>query len=210
MKTINKKRFLVCLFLMFVFILPIMYGCSTTEQNSFNNHGISFNYPADMEVVEEDEVIGFSEEVSEVAGSLIIESNENVLKINWMGPFEDADRSLIERVFLSYRAGVEKSADRFFLGDEVPLKKDDHFILGGQFFAATDQALLRVIGAWYCEKSQRLFIVDSGAPGDPPRTIITTDGRSTRVQHDWTDLKKDASYQMIKSVLRSFQCHSKD
>ena len=207
MKANNKKKKLAYLFITLVLIFSVMYGCSTTEQNSFNKHGVSFNYPADMKVVEEEGVIGFSEEVSEMAGSLIIESDENVLKINWMGPFEDADRLLIERVLLSYRAGVEKNATSFFIGDQVQLKKNDHLILGGRFFAATDQALLHVVGAWYCDESKRIFLIDSGTPGDPPRVEIITDGKNTNVQHDWTDLKKDASYQMIKSVLSSLSCH---
>lgn len=204
---VNKKLLFVFLVIASVLIFTIMCRCSEKDQETYDKYGLSFKYPADMTVIEEDGVIGFSEEISEIAGNIVIESAQKILKISWMGPFEDADRSLIERILLNYRAGVEKSADIFFIDAEVPLKKDGHLILGGRLFVAADQELLRVIGAWYCDESKRIFIIDSGAPGDPPKTTVTTNGRNTNVQHDWTNLKNDASYQMIKSILRSITCH---
>lgn len=96
-------------------------GCSRTEVNAYSKFGFSFDYPADMVVVEGD-VTYFGEEANEKAGVLNIGKPEVFLDIIigkpgvflevFWAPAEDADSNIVLKTLkdcLARRKGVVQS-----------------------------------------------------------------------------------------------------
>lgn len=190
-------------------IMFALFIACTGNHKTYYKYNISFDYPADMEI-KETGVIGFNEEASEMAGGLLITKPGillepgTILEVIWMGPFENADHSYIQKILGSYMAGKKTANHRYYLGDDVKSKRNGHTVLGTRFYTEGERGiLLNITGSWYCDISKRVYIIRSGSRWHNP--ALVTDGRT--MMPEWPKLKRDASYKMYENILDSFHCH---
>lgn len=184
-----------------IVIIVVVKILVTSQANTFNKFGLSFNYLENMEV-EEKGVSLYSEEATEEAGSVLIRKPGVCLEVFWL-PMEDADHLYIEDLLSAYISG-RKEDHNFYLGDVIETEQDDDWALRVRFYTSGEEGiLLNIAKSWYCDTSNRVFIVSCGAEwGDP---VIITDG--SRSMPDWPKFNQDPSYKTYKKVVSSFQCH---
>jgi len=188
--------------LAFSITMLVLFTACPGAKETYNKYDISFDYPPDM-VVQEEGVIGFTEESTEMAGRLLFTKPRSRIEVFWTGPFDDADSSYIAKILGSYMAG-RKENHPFYLGDVVNSERNGHTILEARFYTeGEDGIFLNIAGAWYCDKSRRVFTICSGAFWDKP--ALVTDGRT--MIPEWPKPRSDASCKIYENLMASLHCH---
>ena len=197
----KKKTMVGLIAIVAIVVVAIFTGCVEEEVNTYNKFGFLFEYPADMEV--------FEENASEEAGYVILGKPGVALDVWWRSA-EDINRSSLWEIFGAYLAG-SKVGHKFYLGDTVEEKVNGHKAWDARFCTEEEEGvLLNVAGSWYCDKSKKVFIVRSAAKWDDPKFVMVFrvgEKGIPKTEPDWPDLKKDPSYKVYKKVISSFRCH---
>lgn len=169
---------------------------------TYNKFGFSFDCGDHYGRVEVEGHPFFSTEANEEAGVLRISTPLLRLDVYWL-TMEDVNRSYIEEQITAYLSGRGKD-HTLYMGDYIESECMGHTVLGGRFVTeGEDGILLNNIGAWYCDNSGRVFMVNYAADWEDP--VFITDG--INVLPEWPDSRFDPSCNAYKEVMSTFQCH---
>jgi len=201
-----RKKLLIIGVALVILATTFVYGCGKGVE-TYNKFGFSFDYPADMEVKEEG-FPRFSEEANEEAGVLYLTKPELFISISWV-TLESADLSLLLEGQKAYLWGVRTTSDKFYLGGARYSEQhmghtriEQRFVTVGDY--GTYGNRLNILGTWWCDKSKKVFEIDSGAKWKNATFIMYGDGT---IAAEFPDYNHDPSYKAYKELLGSLHCH---
>lgn len=177
---------------------------------TYQNFGVSFKYPKDMQF-EEQGMSGFE---AEEAGNLLFEKPGVSILVSWM-PTEEANReSLVQLIAhyiekqkqsLGFKPNAIVQPDQvFFPGEVYQFTQGEYDILATRFFTAPERvgSWLNFVGAWHLPESKQTILVGTAVELDEhPGFLYSSNYQGI----NWPEYKRDPSVKLLNMIIRSFK-----